>query len=673
MKERITTYILAAMMLLTACTDDEFIGGGSVGDDSVIGFTPGVEAVTRATSTGKDAAAKLGGAFYVYGIKNEVLGQVDAENLVFDNYKVVYEDGSSNSTESNSSGWEYVGLNLSANEAANIKDNSGTGLQKIKYWDYKASNYTYYAFSAKSDDIENGYVQVEKTTNSTASVYDNGYKVTLTADADPTKLYFSNRQSIRQSDNTVQTKANAYGGKVQFSFHNAMAKVRVGMYETIPGYTVTLDGFKVADDANPTFGDMTTLETGKFAANIVNNKTGKGGTMTVTYKNSGATEDNPVISFDATKDNILYLGDHLSADKDLETTATAAVYDTNGGGYTTVYPMENNKNNLKLKVNFTLKSKVGETIKVTDATAEVPAQYLQWKPGYAYTYLFKISDQVNATIGSLTGLYPITFDAVVINDGTGEDELISTTTVGNYNIITIGYDNASSKVTVGKDDYDAGNTLYATVVDNDNVATQQQITDNAKLYVVTTSDHENYPITEQSVEDYLGKTNYASLVDQPVTAYDVTADLAKVVTTIPKGDGTASTNNLPALQWTATKNVYAVEYSVTSSNKKYYKIVRVGSFNGEFEWSFNLKVSGSTSDTSEIGNVGGTLIPTLVIGDETIDNANVTYEVDSSLSSYINVESDKTITVKGGTPAGKYTVTAKYNRRTYTTTFTVNT
>ena len=661
------------MMLLTACTDDEFIGGGSVGDDSVIGFTPGVEAVTRATSTGKDAAAKLGGAFYVYGIKNEVLGQVDAENLVFDNYKVVYEDGSSNSTESNSSGWEYVGLNLSANEAANIKDNSGTGLQKIKYWDYKASNYTYYAFAAGSDDIDKGYVQVEKTTNSTASVYDNGYKVTLTADADPTKLYFSNRQSIKQSDNTVQSEANAYGGKVQFSFHNAMAKVRVGMYETIPGYTVTLDGFKVADDANPTFGNMTTLETGKFAANIVNNKTGKGGTMTVTYKNSGATEDNPVISFDATKDNILYLGDYLSADKKLETTATAAVYDTDGGGYTTVYPMENNMNNLKLKVNFTLTSKVGETIKVTDATAEVPAQYLQWKPGYAYTYLFKISDQVNATIGSLTGLYPITFDAVVINDGTGEDELISTTTVGNYNIITIGYDNASSKVTVGKDDYDAGNTLYATVVDNDNVATQQQITANAKLYVVTTSDHENYPITEQSVEDYLGKTNYASLFDQPVTAYDVTADLATVVTTIPKGDGTASTNDLPALQWTATKNVYAVEYSVTSSNKKYYKIVRVGSFNGEFEWSFKLKVSGSTSETSEIGNVGGTLIPTLVIGDETIDNANVTYEVDSSLSNYINVESDNTITVKGGTPAGKYTVTAKYNRRTYPATFTVNT
>lgn len=660
------------MMLLTACTDDEFIGGGSVGDDSVIGFTPGVEAVTRATSTGKDAAAKLGGAFYVYGIKNEVLGQVDAENLVFDNYKVVYEDGSSNSTESNSSGWEYVGLNLSDNEAANIKDNSGTGLQKIKYWDYKASNYTYYAFAAKSDDIDKGRVQVEKTTNSTASVYDNGYKVTLTADADPTKLYFSNRQSIKQSDNTVQTEANAYGGKVQFSFHNAMAKVRVGMYETIPGYTVTLDGFKVANDANPTFGDMKDLETGKFAANIVNNKTGKGGTMTVTYKNSGATENNPVISFDATKDNILYLGDHLSANKDLETTATAAVYDTDGGGYTTVYPMENNKNNLKLKVNFTLKSKVGETIKVTDATAEVPAQYLQWKPGYAYTYLFKISDQVNATIGSLTGLYPITFDAVVINDGTGEDELISTTTVGNYNIITIGYDNASSKVTVGQDDYNAGNTLYATVVDNDNVATQQQITDNAKLYVVTTSDHENYPITEQSVEDYLGKKNYTSLFDQPVTAYDVTADLATVVTTIPKGDGTASTNNLPALQWTATKNVYAVEYSVTSSTKKYYKIVRVGSFNGEFEWSFKLKVKGSKSETSEIGNVGGTLIPTLVIGDETIDNANVTYEVDSSLSNYANVESDNTITVKGGTPKGEYTVTAKYNRRTYKAKFTVN-
>ena len=59
----------------------------------------------------------------------------------------------------------------------------------------------------------------------------------------------------------------------------------------------------------------------------------------------------------------------------------------------------------------------------------IPAVYTRWKPGYAYTYLFKITDQTNGHTGVYdptkpdddpvnsdpAGLYPISFDAVVVD------------------------------------------------------------------------------------------------------------------------------------------------------------------------------------------------------------------------------------------------------------------
>ena len=668
-------------MALTACTADDNVGGDPLNgyDESVIGFAPGVEAVTRA-ATGKTAADSLGGTFYVYAIKNEDklgAGNLDNANLVFNNYKVSYADGSANTTISNTADWDYVGLTLSAEEQANITDNSGTHTQTVKYWDYNANDYTFYAFSAKSDDIKDGKVKVAKNVAATGLVYDDGYTVSVAADADLSKLYFANRLHIDASPTANRTVANDFGGNVQFTFSKTLAKVRVGMYETIPGYTVTIDGFEVVDDATPTFGTMTSPVTDKFAANLASNKPGTAGTVTVTYSdNTAAIENRPVVEFAGDdKDAVLYLGDNLKEKTVLNTTAADLVYDKANGGYTEVFPMEGNVNNLKLKVDYTLKSTVGETITVKGATAEVPAQYLQWKPGCAYTYIFKISDQTNGVLGSLTGLHPITFEAVSIVDGVGEDELISTTTATNYNIITIGCNETTHMVTVGKDDYNVGDAIYAVVVAADAVATDLATT--TKLYEVSTSDDHSYPITEASVENYLSR--YAednTLIDQPVTAIE-TDGIASYVTTVPKGDETAGTSDLHAMKWTAAKKVYAVEYTVptststSSAGTKYYKVVRIGGFGGQYETTLALS-------PNTVGNIGATMTPTLIIGGDTIPNAKVTYTLDTAgkygtaVPATVTVNADNTITVPGSTAAGTYTVIAVYNRRTYTTTFTVS-
>ena len=693
-------YILVVMGL-AACANDDFVDVDPTSNNGgAIGFGSNIEAVTRAAS-GKDAADKLGSTFYVFGIKNETenVGKLTAQNLVFDNYKVTFKDGTANTATSNTSGWDYAGLQLSDKEKANItKDvtitpTTSNSYQTVKYWDANATDYTYYAFSAKSDDIGGDKVKVKKNTDNTGLAYDNGYTVELTAEADPASLYFSNRQYIKQSTITSTASENTYGGEVQFTFRNAMAKVRVGMYETIPGYSVTIDGFEVAESsATPSFGDMTTAVIDKFAANLASNKKGTAGTMKVTYRSNDYTDENrPVVAFGEVdnndfkekKDAVLYLGTNL-INKELKTSTAELVYDDvdddGNSKYTDVYPMESNEHNLKLKVDFTLKSTVGETITVKGATAEVPAQYLQWKPGCAYTYIFKISDQTNGILGSLTGLHPITFEAVNIVDGTGEDELISTTTASNYNIITFGCDD-QHMVTVGQDDYNEGDDIYAVVVKGENSNGTTTVTDvtgdntdkATKLYEVTTNDDQSYPITEASVENYLNK--YASdnnLLDAPVTAIlvaDDAEDKASYVTEVPKGDETSSTNSLNAMKWKAKKTVYAVEYTVpststTSSGTKYYKVVRVDGFTGKIEGELTLS-------NAEVENAGDTLTATLKINNEAI-TSGVTYALEDQTVTGISIDNNGTVTVQSNTTAGTYTVKATYNRRTYKATFTVN-
>ncbi len=683
MYRKIGTYLLAVAGL-TACVDESYDGGkndtGGVG--GAISFNNLVAPYTRAGKTGKDAADALGSAFYVYGIKNESTSgsnSLTSDNLVFQNYKVSYKDGSANSSTSNSAGWEYVGNTLSTNEQTNVTGNNGGSAQLIKYWDYNAKNYTFYAFAVAGNDLESGNIKVAKTTTHASDIYQRGYTVTMTDKADPANLYLADRMVIKQSTNTDQAQSNQYGGQVKFSFRNAMAKVRVGMYETIPGYSLTIDAFRVADDAAPSFGTMTTERTDSFAANLPNNKKGKAGTATIIYKDSRTSDENsPVVMFDAKKDNILVLGTNLKKSTTaIGTTATNPTYDQTDGAYTAVYPMESNGSSLKVNVDFTLHATTGETIEVKNATAEVPAAYLKWHPGYAYTYLFKISDQTNATIGKLTGLYPITFDAVKISNGTGQEEEIST--MGNgVNIISMGYDPTTKMMTTGQDDYNAGNTIYASTIENNSVVTTT--TTNTKLYIATTSDAENNPITEANVASYLAEyADDANLVDQPVTVYaqPLTSD-DNIVAMVPMGDGTDGTRSLSAVKWTADKHVYAVEYTKDAKNK-YYKIVRVDGYNGRSTGTLTLS-------SAAVTNAGATITPTLTVDGVTPSNAQVSYTLDydgtygQAVPNGVTVNDDKTdgvtITVPSQTDpttgGSKYTVIATYNRRTYRATFTVS-
>lgn len=593
-------FILAAtaITMMVSCADEKFVGDenllGAGNGEEAISFKYNLQKATRADNhVGAEAAAALGNQFIVYGEKNEAQGNSGADgkaaataaNLVFNNYQVNYIANSALTSTSNTEGWEYVGYTHSDEYKTNITTKDGSAAaapayssaQTIKYWDWGATNYTFTAVSAKQADITAGDVTIQKLTSDATDVYGKGYKIVLTAAADPSKVYIADRKLITRSDDNTDRRAdNTYGGNVTLSFRNLLSQIRVGMYETVPGHTVTINSFEYVDAADPTFPTMTTSGTDKFYANVPNVATTSGATLVVTYNKVGSNAENtPTVAISGTTGaNYIALGGEddsktgLKANAVLAETITTPTYNETTGAFTSVYPQEANNKTLKLKLNYTLTAgDTGETITVEDATAEIPAAYLQWKPNFKYTYIFKISDNTNGYTGPETspaGLYPITFDAIEIVAENGEAEYI--TSISEPSITTIGV--KDSKYSVGNTDYDAATDVYATVMDASALATLSAT--NVKIYDVTTSDATNFPITEASVAEALieGPTWTAA----QAALKKITCAAGPALTfqkTVPAEDGKTKTldadNNKAAKFTTASGKKYAIVYEKTAA------------------------------------------------------------------------------------------------------------
>ena len=581
------SYAALAIMALVSCTSNDYVGDQKALENTEtnrsISFGFDVPRPTRAT--GSDATTALDNQFIVYGEKSEtadgaapVTDGSTTHQLVFKNYVLKYIDNSAYTTTSNTKGWEYVGL--TPTYGTNVTPQAGE-TQTIKYWDYSATNYVFTAVSALESQLTSGDVKVTKITSKTDGnkVYDKGYTVVLTASADPTKLYFSDRQVISSGDCTNRDAVNAYGGNVTFTFRNAASQIRVGMYETIPGYGVKIKKFYYVDATAPTFGTMTTEATSNFTANVPNLSTSSAATLNVTYYNEGTRQNQPKISVDGTSANYITLtGSGLAADVTLATSANAPTYD-NSGNFTTVFPQESNDKSLKLKIDYQLfNTTTGETINVNGATAEIPANYLQWLPNYKYTYLFKISDNTNGSTGQgVVGLFPITFDAVEIAADDGKVEYITTVTepsITTFGVVLDNTDKFKNYVT-GKDEYQLpGGTdkldIYATIMDGTSVLTPQLTGSNEANYVAVyavdyktgTSEAEKteHPITELSVANAIEHPDgliTATHINSAENDYFATTPAA--VTTVPSEDGRTKDINALKLQGVKAAGKYAVE------------------------------------------------------------------------------------------------------------------
>lgn len=340
--------------------------------------------------------------------------------------------------------------------------------QTIKYWDYSASEYHFVAGSPIKNFVYDvtlgtGEINAAKVTGLAGHIDANpteGTGTQLVADpvyiADPVKLKKAN---------------NEYKKTVTFNFQRQQSMVRVGFYETIPGYFVSNVKFYEADATTPAGNNIIlySSEDGYFVGG-----TNVSGTVKYDWT---ASKPSYTFTYDDTNDDTnlkksknWYAGNlgtgYLA---ETSTTTVAHLYGSDkdmatATGYFTVLPTPASTiaSPILIKCDYTLNApESGEVINVTGATVAIPAAFSKWEANTRYTYLFKISDNTNGTTGTPgttdpAGLFPITFAAVVkdVEQGT-------TTTVATPSITT--YQEGSVEGT--KIEYKTGKPIYATVAD----------------------------------------------------------------------------------------------------------------------------------------------------------------------------------------------------------------
>ncbi len=247
---------------------------------------------------------------------------------VFQGYNVKYTPGSAGSSAENAYDYSYVGV------APN---------QTIKYWDFGASEYNFWGatggtFTDQGATLTINDLAIAKTEPDLASI-----------------VLFSARYHREPVSKDV----------VQLQFKRPYAKVRVLFYTNTTLADNTFDNIKITDI---TFGPESPKQ-------IVT-----GGSLKVIYPKSGEDSETYATTPTASTDNLSF--GNVQLDHTHGTSSDNAVIAVPTGGSEYYYVVPND-----YASPFTLSAKIDNE----DKTAVVPASFMDWRPNFVYTYIFKIS------------------------------------------------------------------------------------------------------------------------------------------------------------------------------------------------------------------------------------------------------------------------------------------
>ena len=286
-------------------------------------------------------------SFNVWGYKNmsyeaDVYGETQT---VFPAYRVDWHLGSAATTLTNSSGWEYI--------------LPGTG-QSIKFWDWSAKAYRFFAATGGLTGTTETYGAPETY---------GAYRISIEADASDadamtatpyfSRLWFSTGNQVTYPD-------KLFGKPVTLEFVKPYTRVRFLFI-----YSYPREGIKLTDKSfKPSDGSKHIARKGIVTVHYPTEGTELKEWFTVTPMTGAGSEEL----------------EELTEDYDPED--DGKVYTKTDEGWYMVLP-NNAQGTYTLSVNVN-----GETKK-----AVVPTNYMQWLPGYSYTYVFKITDEGGVEIG----------------------------------------------------------------------------------------------------------------------------------------------------------------------------------------------------------------------------------------------------------------------------------
>ena len=308
--------------------------------------------VTRAATPLEEKVQK----FTVYGYKNKT--SETYPQLVFPGYIVKWIEKSANSTSSNTNDWEYV----------NQQPIGASEQQTIKYWDWESSAYRFFGHTAEnavesvSDEsqnatnIESGSVVLGNETANGISYRTLRFKADSSdPDAAP---YFS---SLWYSTGVLPESAGReYGKPVQLSFTKPFARVRIMIKKSNEDAALLLENMSFKP-YEPQEGQAMIITAGTFK---------------VSYPVSGSETQ-----------------ESFSIDNPTGIDAFTVEYTENNPRWYTVIAKSQGPYALYIEVN-------GEPRNVV-----LSAEYMNWQPGYQYTYTFKITEEGGVEIGTVQTAY----------------------------------------------------------------------------------------------------------------------------------------------------------------------------------------------------------------------------------------------------------------------------
>lgn len=278
---------------------------------------------------------------------NETSGTYSGEQTVISGYTVNYVENTAGTTVTNSHDWEYVN-----------QQPSGSAEQSIKYWDWSARAYRFYGVTQSAAD---GAVAWTESGFSFSAEVDATTQAGIDAAPYFSHLWFSN-------GNTTQNQ-KPFGKVVQLEFLKPFARVRFIFVTGNPEMSVA-DLYLT----NAKFRPASASDGQKTIA--------VKGTFTVTYPASGSAEEWTV---SATND------DKIEA-------LTHDYYETpNDAGARYWYTLLPAKNQGTYKLSLSVS---GE-----DKPCYVPAEFMEWLPGFSYTYIFKVSEEGGVEFGGVYTAY----------------------------------------------------------------------------------------------------------------------------------------------------------------------------------------------------------------------------------------------------------------------------
>lgn len=327
MSKQYILFLLLILPIFVACSNED---PAALVEDSkaVIGFRSSTE--DSGTRSGETASDLLNNKFVVYGTKS------NDSNPVFDGVEVKYTDGT----------WTYTPL---------------------QNWDMTANSYAFTAYSLGKGETSENNEPTYATVSEGASIDD----FTVTGNkAQLLSCYFTDKQIVNSTD---------FNKTVDLKFNQLAAKVRVGFWENIAGYSVKDIKFYATSETSEEPSSTVML----FADNKV---FPNGGSYTISYDSDNKAQ----FAYSGTDEN---KSSSLTL-KTFEPTTIGATQETcTYSGYELVLPTLFTSD-IKIKISYTLVNNSDNSDTTTKTkTAEITKdKNPKWDFQKRYSLVFKITE-----------------------------------------------------------------------------------------------------------------------------------------------------------------------------------------------------------------------------------------------------------------------------------------